>query len=258
MPTTEEMLLTALANGTTIAEFQPQNNKQAYLAYLCGARNVLPTPRTVEEALLYNLCVNGGSSGGSADYEITHCDYLFEGDRGELYEVWLPHIKSPESTRYMFYYSTGNPEIDMSGLDCSQCEDFTSMFYARIDVSNMDMSNIRSSGANYMFAYCEAEEIIGIGRNANINYNFRDFLMGVEGKRLRRLTISPYAKGMNQYVDISNCQFDREGMVEFFESLPATCTSTIKITGNPCVTDGTLTDEDRAIATGKGCTLTEA
>lgn len=222
---------------------------------------MLPIPHTVEEALLYNLCVNGGVGGGSADYEITHCDYLFEGDRGELYEVWLPYIAPPETTRYMFYNSTGIPEIDMSGLDCSQCEDFTSMFYgvtaARIDVSDMDMSNIGSSGANYLFAYCDVEEIIGIGRNANINYNFRDFLMGVKGSRLRRLTISPYVKGMNQTVNISNCQFDREGMVEFFESLPANCTSTIIITGNPCVTDGTLTDDDRAIATSKGCTLTE-
>lgn len=29
----------------------------------------------------------------------------------------------------------------------------------------------------------------------------------------------------------------------------------ITITGNPCVTDGTLTDEDKAIAIGKGWTI---
>lgn len=53
------MLLTALANGTKITEFQPQNNKQAYLAYLCGADIALPEPRTNEEVLLYKLCVGG-------------------------------------------------------------------------------------------------------------------------------------------------------------------------------------------------------
>lgn len=54
-------------NGTPITEFQPQNNKQAYLAYLCGAGNALPTPRSVEEVLLYNLCMNGGTGGGGSN-----------------------------------------------------------------------------------------------------------------------------------------------------------------------------------------------
>ena len=53
------MLLTALVNGTKITEFQPQNNKQTYLAYLCGADIALPEPRTNEEVLLYKLCVEG-------------------------------------------------------------------------------------------------------------------------------------------------------------------------------------------------------
>ena len=57
--------MTALTNGTPIAEFQPQNNKQAYLAYLCGADIALPSPRNAEEALLYNLCLKGGVGGGS-------------------------------------------------------------------------------------------------------------------------------------------------------------------------------------------------
>lgn len=57
--------MTALLNGIPITEFQPQNNKQAYLAYLCGAGNKLPEPRTVEEVLLYNLCMSGGVGGGN-------------------------------------------------------------------------------------------------------------------------------------------------------------------------------------------------
>lgn len=54
----------ALINKTVInPNFQPQNNKQAYLAYLNGLDIDLPAPRTTEETLLYNLCVNGGASG---------------------------------------------------------------------------------------------------------------------------------------------------------------------------------------------------
>lgn len=251
-----------MTEGTAInPAFQPQNNKQAYLAYLCGLNISLPSPRSVEEELLYNLCVNGGGGGG-ADFVITYCDHLFDGERASLYSVLRPNIGKPTNAEYMFNEATGIDKIELSGIDFSQCDEFRSMFYgakiSQIDVSSVDMSGIPSgSGANYMFAYCEAEEILGIGRNVNINHRFRDFLMDI-GKSLRRLTFSPYAKGMNQTIDISNCSFERSGMVELFNSLPSTCSSTINITGNPCVTDGTLTAADRAIATNKGCTLVEA
>ena len=52
-------LLKAMVDGTPIAEFQPQNNTQAYLAYLNGLDIELPEPRNNEEALLYKLCVDG-------------------------------------------------------------------------------------------------------------------------------------------------------------------------------------------------------
>lgn len=53
---------------------------------------------------------------------------------------------------------------------------------------------------------------------------------------------------------ISDCSFEREGLVEMFRSLPTiTSAKTITITGNPGVDD--LTEEDKAIATDKGWTL---
>lgn len=58
--------MTALINKTAISpSFQPQNNKQAYLAYLNGLNIELPAPRTTEEALLYKLCESGVSGGGA-------------------------------------------------------------------------------------------------------------------------------------------------------------------------------------------------
>ena len=59
--TNEITLLKALKDGATInPNFQPQNNKQAYLAYLCGLNIALPEPRTAEEILLCKLCVDNG------------------------------------------------------------------------------------------------------------------------------------------------------------------------------------------------------
>ena len=52
--------------GTPLAEnakFQPQNNKQAYLAYALGLLTELPEPRTIEEALLKQYCLSGGGGG---------------------------------------------------------------------------------------------------------------------------------------------------------------------------------------------------
>lgn len=208
------------------------------------------------------MCVKGIGGGGSSEgYEITYLENLFYYSRSSLYDVWVSRIKSPTDVSSLFYYADDISNLDLTRIDFSKCNTFTRMFSFSnikvIDVSSVDMSSLKSGGANYMFSYCNAEEILGVGRNANINYNFRDWLQGV-GTSLKRLTISPYAKGMNQPIDIENCSFTREAMVELFESLPATCTSTITITGNPCVTDGTLTAEDKAIATNKGCTIVEA
>ena len=48
------------------ADFQPQNNSQAYLAYAAGIitdASLLPTPLTIEQALLKEYCLNGGGGG---------------------------------------------------------------------------------------------------------------------------------------------------------------------------------------------------
>lgn len=86
-------------------------------------------------------------------------------------------------------------------------------------------------------------------------------------KPLRRLTFcnsengylnKTYAKNL----DIKYCSFDRDGMLEVFNTIPdasdINATSTITITGNPCARDGTLTEEDIAIATAKGYVVTTA
>lgn len=78
---------------------------------------------------------------------------------------------------------------------------------------------------------------------------------------LRKLTFSttniPYvSNNYNKELNISYCSFNKEGMIEMFNSLPdataVTKTKTINIASNPCVTDSSLTDDDIAIATSKG------
>lgn len=68
--------MTAITDGATInPNFQPQNNKQAYLAYLCGLDVALPEPRTVEDVLLCKLCVNGASVASVVSTEVEELDF---------------------------------------------------------------------------------------------------------------------------------------------------------------------------------------
>lgn len=84
-----------------------------------------------------------------------------------------------------------------------------------------------------------------------------------EIRPLHRLTFSGGTSYLNKTnaksFSIAYCSFNEEEMVEMFTSLPdasdVTGAKVITITGNPCVTDGTLTDEDIAIATAKGYTI---
>lgn len=70
--TNETTLLKAIKDGAIInPDFQPQNNKEAYLARLCGLKNAIPEPRTAEEVLLYKMCVDGINSSGKPEQEKT-------------------------------------------------------------------------------------------------------------------------------------------------------------------------------------------
>ena len=56
-------------------------------------------------------------------------------------------------------------------------------------------------------------------------------------------------------VSLSNCSLGHAAIVAFFNSLPTiTSAKAITLTGNPGVSE--LTDAEKAIATGKGWTLT--
>lgn len=151
--------MAALKNGAKIsAEFQPQNNKQAYLAYLCGVDIALPEPRTFEEVLLYKLCVDGIGGGTSSDeFAITDASYLFYyAARTANIAEYMSRIKGCTTMRSMFEYCGSNTFMgalaecpDLSGLDTSSVKSMDSMFsnckrWASIDVSKFDTSEVTS------------------------------------------------------------------------------------------------------------------
>lgn len=136
-----------------------------------------------------------------------------------------------------------------------------------IDMSNFDTSKI-SNMNNFLDSSRRIEEVVGFSCVLVSGATKLFPAGGGPGLKsdLRRLTFrtdlpdGQYA--IRSPIDIRYCSFARDGMVEMFGTLPDISGLTlsdsykrITITGNPCVTDGTLTDEDKAIAIGKGWTI---
>lgn len=271
--TNETILMSMISDETPLMEFQPQNNIQAYLAYLCGKEINLPTPRTNEEALLYQLCLNGGASGGGVKFTGIDGRYLFaDNARMDKIDETLAMCSELTSLEYMFYGSDDTRfTFDMSKIDTSKVTTMKMMFAASgvtsVDASKSDMDACTEYES--MFHNCRhLEEIVGFSAPyGNLTYPV-GFPKGSSSTKykLKRLTFrTDLPCAIRSSIDIRFNSFDRNGMVEMFNTLPDVSAlglpdykATIIITGNPCVTDGTLTDEDRAIATNKGWYLTEA
>lgn len=104
------------------------------------------------------------------------------------------------------------------------------------------------------FANCISLESINLDvDSATLNVS-NAFSRCISLKRLLLNAKSIFGAGFS----IANCAFQRQGLIELFESLPVysgTGDKTLTITGNPGVAD--LTEEDKAIVTAKNWTLVE-
>lgn len=177
----------------------------------------------------------------------------------------------------MFYGCNNLETVNLSSFNTSKATTMAQMFYncsnlLRLDMSNFDTSNVDS--ISYFCSSRKLEEFIGFSATKSAGTSLTNtFPTGTSTSTsgraaLKRLTfrtdLGEGVYAIRSAFSIKNCSFTREGMVEMFNTLPdisslglSASNTKITITGNPCLTDGTLTDEDRAIATSKGWTLVE-
>ena len=173
---------------------------------------------------------------------------------------------------YIFKGDSNLIALDTSKWDTKKVTNFNYAFNECAKLRSIDMRSWDTSKASYMqymFYGCSAlEEIVGCSamNKAGINITFPYGSGSSSRQALKRLTfrtdLSDGVYSIRSAINIKYCSFERDGMVEMFNTLPnvsglglTTAQSTITITGNPCVTDGTLTAEDEAIATSKGWTI---
>lgn len=175
----------------------------------------------------------------------------------------------------MFRYSENLLDVSaISNWDVSNVTTMESLFancpvLQTVDFSSWNMAKVTAMSG--IFSGCEAlESILGFSApnkaGITIGFPYGTSSAPMALKRLVfRTDLDEGEYAIRSSINIKYCSFEREGMVEMFNTLTdisalglSSSYTKITITGNPCVTDGTLTDDDRAIATGKGWTLIEA
>lgn len=142
----------------------------------------------------------------------------------------IPQLNASQVTdmSYMFYYCYSL--IVIPQLDTAMVTDMNSMFrscYSLTTIPQLDTSQV--TDMDMMFYYCFSLQSVSLDSTVT--------------------SWGGYA------IDLSGCLLLRDGIIALFNSLPTITTGKeLTLIGNPGVTD--LTDEDKAIATDKGWTLT--
>ena len=167
------------------------------------------------------------------------------------YFAWYGNNAVTDMTN-MFYYCyslTAIPQMDTSAVT-----DMLSMFqncYSLTAIPQMDTSAV--TNMNFMFQYCYSLTAIpqmdtsAVTNMTNIFGNCYS---------LNSIAFNGSVTGWaGSAVSLKDCSLSHAAIVAFFNSLPTiTSAKAITLTGNPGVSE--LTDAEKAIATGKGWTLT--
>lgn len=212
----------------------------------------MPEPQTVEEALLYLLCLKGVGGGGS--FTISDASYLFyNNSRLDIMDALIGVLKDVKSAKQMFQNCTQlkvAPSLDWSSIEnANNMFDGCSNMAGEIDLSGSNLKNFQN-----IFNGCKKlEGILNFRFSATGAYGMGStFPKGTSSSpaALKRFTFAPD----NTYtaisgMDFSYCSFEREGAVEMFKSLktltanPGGTYNQITLTGNPCVTgEGVLAE----------------
>ena len=182
---------------------------------------------------------------------VTAINSMFEGC-SSLTAIPQMDTSAVTNMRYMFsncYSLTAIPQMDTSAVT-----NISGMFngcYSLTAIPEMDTSAV--TDMNSMFGGCysltaipqmDTSAVTDMGFMFNSCYS------------LTAITLNNTVTGWAGYaISLSNCSLGHAAIVAFFNSLPTiTEAKAITLTGNPGVSE--LTDAEKAIATGKGWTLT--
>ena len=184
---------------------------------------------------------------------------------------WKFDTSKSVNLSYLFEYCSAIEEIVGLGTWNVKCSSMDSMFYncealrGTLDFSGFDTS-ATTTMSGMLSASKKLEGIIGFSASNKVGVSIGlPYGSASATCALKRLTFrTDIENAIRSKINIAYCSFDKSGLAEMFNTLTdvsgmglSSSNTTITITGNPCVTDGTLYDETRAIAIAKGWTLVE-
>lgn len=156
-------------------------------------------------------------------------------------------------TDYMFDSCTSLESVDLSGFKGHTITEMRNMFYnaGAIKSINLEGVNLNIVSLSYAFYNCSALEYLNIsGSILNRLYNFSNTFTGCTSLTNIVFADNCLINSSLMDVDLSPCPLTHDCAVDIFSKLgPRTNSPTIKLSST---TKGYLTDEEIAIATGKG------
>ena len=182
---------------------------------------------------------------------VTHMLYMFYGCSSL---VAIPQLDTQNvmSMLYMFYGCSSLVAIPQ--LDTQNVENMMRMFYGCRSLAAIPQLNYQKI-CNLSGTFVGCNSLVAIHGLFMQNVINIDSAFGT-CYSLSSLTFDPSAENWaGLAISLKDCSLSHSAIVTFFNSLPTiTSAEAITLTGNPGVSE--LTDAEKAIATGKGWTLT--
>lgn len=180
--------------------------------------------------------------------KVTSMSFMF-GNCNSL--VAMPFFSTSNVTDVTFTFQNCSALTSLPPLDVSKLENLYGIFIGCMSISEITLFGPLVS-YNNLYAFSGCSSLASVTRIDYVRGQEFDF-SGCPS--LQKLLFNP-TRTVTAWsnVSVKNCSFTHAGLVELIDSLPTiTTTHNLILTGNPGVPE--LTEDEKAIATGKGWAL---
>ena len=226
----------------------------SYMFYSCSSLTAIPqldTSLVTNMRYMFGFCYSLTAIPQLDTSLVTNMGYMFY----RCYSLTaIPQLDTSAVTNMFYMFADCSSLTAIPQLDTSLVTNMGYMFYSCYSLTAIPQLNTSAvTNMSYMFNYCSSLTAIpqlNTSAVTNMSYMFSGCYY------LTAITLDNTVTGWAGYaISLSNCSLSHAAIVAFFNSLPTiTSAKAITLTGNPGVSE--LTDAEKAIATGKGWTLT--
>lgn len=232
-----------------------QTTDMGNMFYNCSSLTTIPALDTSQvtgmNGMFYN-CSSLTSIPALDTSKVTNMGTMFSGCNSL---IAIPALDTSKTTNMDNMFKNCHSMVAIPLLDTSQATGMNSMFYGCFSLTAIPAINTsRATSMTSMFSGCYSLATVSLldtSQATNLGSIFSNCRL------LSKISYGPSETiRKTQTLSLLNCSLSRQAIINFFETLPTAAGSSPKLTlsKNPGVS--ALTSADKAIATGKGWTLT--